>query len=157
MCKDLVIKRRKNGGQVASPPLFLNVCITLWHFYYVYYNLDTQQISLSSTSTNEFYCPGKLCFTCTGRDIPVEIQWVVSGRIVGKYIYKHDDKYPLTYPSNLPDSFVTKATSASSNNGLTLNITTVLVRDTAAIIGSSILCESQMFKSEVYFIKAKGK
>ena len=119
--------------------------------------LDTQEISLSSSSTNEFYCSGKLYFTCTGRDIPVEIQWVVSGRIVGKYTYKQDDKYPLTYPSNLSDSFVTKVTSASSNNGLTLNITTVLMGDTAAIIGSSILCQSQMYKSEVYFIKAKGK
>ena len=119
--------------------------------------LDTQQISLSSSSTNEFYCPGKLYLTCTGRDIPVEIQWVVSGRIVGKYIYKHDDKYPLTYPSNLPDGFVTKVTSASSINGLTLNLTTVLTGETGAIIGSSILCESQMYKSEVYFIKAKGK
>ena len=30
-------KNKKSGGQVASPPLFLNVCITSWQFYYVHY------------------------------------------------------------------------------------------------------------------------
>ena len=89
-------KNRKNSGQVASPQLFLNVCVTFFNFIIII--LDTLQITLSSSLTNEFLHSRKNPIHYIGRDIPIAIEWVVYGSTDGVYIYNSDHKYPFSYP-----------------------------------------------------------
>ena len=118
---------------------------------------DSGKLYLSSSPTNGSYCPGTLLFTCTGVDIAIVFSWVVNGSDAGRHIYNEDDEYPVTISPHvpLPDSVAMVVLRAYG--GTLQNVTTILMGTMSDLIGSTIQCESQQFRSEVFLVEAQGK
>ena len=124
----------------------------------IYYCLDSGKLYLSSSPTNGSYCPGTILFTCTGLDIPIAFNWLVNGSTAGSHIYNMNDKYPVTISPGVPlPASVAIVVLSASSGGILQNVTTVLMGDMSDLIGSTIQCESQQFRSEVFIVEAQGK
>ncbi len=140
-----VFGRKKLGTNLPSPPrwnleyLFLSAVpgITLTYF--------------PPPSSNGYFCPGPVQFTCVGTEIP-KLGWKINGTYRGRYQYFHDDTFPqsLSLSPLLPDVNIMITSGSDSRIESTLNANVSSLRETL------IECNNVQYESNTTVQERQG-
>ncbi len=113
----------------------------------IYFLLAVPEIYLTSSpppSSNGYFCPGPVQFTCVGTEISI-LSWRINNTYIGTYRYLSGDTFPrsLSLSPLLPDVNIMITSGSDSRIESTLNANVSSLRETL-IECSSFVTSSQI-------------